>query len=306
MNQLGAFLEGRKFLEEHRFQARGIEKANVCGVTEMGAHSMKFHHFTSHEMQTVKHAYALGHEVYTMGRISDATARKILELFSLHGVDGTVAIGTSAVRDAENRHGFVNFLQAKLGITVHILSSWEEATLLAAGYLAESQDLPALVFDLGGGSTEYVYLNRSKSILWDSIPVGAIRSYLKEIYYGPTVQMHWVERKFRKALLVHSSEIFVTGGTAKAISKALKKTSFSREDLEDLSVRVRLQGPPRELKPERALVFLPGLYLLLKIMDFVEAKKVTYFKISVGQMYLSLAQNGIPGSRTEMSHLAAS
>jgi len=284
-----SFLDSKNFLG-WKNHIRANEKGRITGVTELGAHSLKFHSLDSRGVCTVKYPYALGHEVYTTGQISEPTTQQILEFFGGQAAEGTVAICTSAIRDAENREEILNLLQKKLGISFHVLSPWEEASLLAAGYLAVMKQIPALVFDLGGGSTEFVYLNEGKAILWDSIQVGAIRSYLREMYYGPENQEKWIEQEFSKSLLIHSREIHVTGGTAKAISGLLKKSTFSREDLEDLKIQVQLDGPPRKLKPERAIVFLPGLLLLIKLMDFVEARRATYFKITTGRTYLLLAQ----------------
>jgi exopolyphosphatase/guanosine-5'-triphosphate,3'-diphosphate pyrophosphatase len=71
-------------------------------------------------------------------------------------------VATSAVRDAVNRDEFVEGLEALVGERVEVVSGEDEARLTLKGVLAGLPELgPAFVlFDIGGGSTEFV-LSRS-------------------------------------------------------------------------------------------------------------------------------------------------
>ena len=263
---------------------------DLTRVFELGAHSLKLHSLKGGSVHTVKHSYCLGHEVYTTGRISETTTRKIVDVAREHERRGTIAIATSAVRDAENRMSFVRQLQTTLQIAVRVLTGWEEASLLATGYLAQSSKLPVMVVDIGGGSLELVFLNRTQTLLWDSLPLGAIRLYCRGLRNGSSDPTHWIGTVFKKAAIVKSDEVYATGGTVAAIAKTLKRSTFSRRDLEALGRRVSTNGPPPELKPERARVFLPGLLLARKLLDFIGAERLNYLKISVGKTCLSLSR----------------
>jgi exopolyphosphatase / guanosine-5'-triphosphate,3'-diphosphate pyrophosphatase len=74
------------------------------------------------------------------------------------GASRTVAVATSAVRDARNGEGFQRELRERFGMEAQILSGDEEARLTFAGATAERPDGrdPVLVLDIGGGSTEFV------------------------------------------------------------------------------------------------------------------------------------------------------
>lgn len=65
---------------------------------------------------------------------------------------------TSACRDATNRDQFFDAAEAAVGVRPELLSGMEEAELSFAGATAELDPAlgPFLVFDLGGGSTEFV------------------------------------------------------------------------------------------------------------------------------------------------------
>jgi exopolyphosphatase/guanosine-5'-triphosphate,3'-diphosphate pyrophosphatase len=70
------------------------------------------------------------------------------------GAERTLAVATSAVRDAENGEAFLGEVEWSYGFTTMLLSGDEEAamTLRGVGPLDEH----TLVFDIGGGSTELI------------------------------------------------------------------------------------------------------------------------------------------------------
>ena len=76
-----------------------------------------------------------------------------------HGATATVAVGTAALRDAENRDDFLRRALEKTGVTVEVIPGEEEARL---SYLAVRRDplwrneTTLRVIDIGGGSTEII------------------------------------------------------------------------------------------------------------------------------------------------------
>jgi exopolyphosphatase / guanosine-5'-triphosphate,3'-diphosphate pyrophosphatase len=69
-----------------------------------------------------------------------------------------VAVATSAVRDAENRDELLAAIERRFGLRGATIRGDEEARLTFLGATAEraDRDTETLVFDIGGGSTEYV------------------------------------------------------------------------------------------------------------------------------------------------------
>jgi exopolyphosphatase/guanosine-5'-triphosphate,3'-diphosphate pyrophosphatase len=74
------------------------------------------------------------------------------------GAERTVAVATSAVREARNGDRFRDELRERFGIDARIISGDEEASLTFSGATAERPGGgdPLLVLDIGGGSTEFV------------------------------------------------------------------------------------------------------------------------------------------------------
>ena len=88
-----------------------------------------------------------------------ATLREYREVMDRHGVTAVRMSATSASRDAANRDDFFDAAEAVVGTRPELLSGLDEARM---SFLGATSDLdaargPFLVFDLGGGSTEFVY-----------------------------------------------------------------------------------------------------------------------------------------------------
>lgn len=93
------------------------------------------------------------------------------------GVREGVALGTSAVRDAPNSAEVARIIGARLGLPLTIVSGTVEARLAYAGArLAVSGDEPAMVLDVGGGSTELVRGDAEGPTGAVSLQLGAVRS----------------------------------------------------------------------------------------------------------------------------------
>ena len=113
---------------------------------------------------------------------------KALSGFSLkikeYGVGKLRAVATSAVRESANGQEFVKRVKEETGIPVEVISGDEEARLTVMGVLSSVKfDTPdCLIFDIGGGSTEYVYVKEGDITDITSTGLGVVR--LTEQYLG--------------------------------------------------------------------------------------------------------------------------
>ena len=92
------------------------------------------------------------------------------------GAGRTLAVATSAVRDAENGEAFLGEVEWSYGFETQLLTGHEEALLTFRGVSAgrELRD-DTLVVDVGGGSTELV-LGGPDGVAWhDSLDLGCVR-----------------------------------------------------------------------------------------------------------------------------------
>jgi exopolyphosphatase / guanosine-5'-triphosphate,3'-diphosphate pyrophosphatase len=87
------------------------------------------------------------------------------------GAERTLAVATSAVRDAENGEAFLGEVEWSYGFTTRLLTGDEEARLTYRGVTAgRTIDPGTLVVDIGGGSTELILPD------WhESIDMGSVR-----------------------------------------------------------------------------------------------------------------------------------
>jgi exopolyphosphatase/guanosine-5'-triphosphate,3'-diphosphate pyrophosphatase len=100
------------------------------------------------------------------------------------------AIATEACRRAGNAQELVKRAEAEAGIHLTIVTPEEEARLAAAGclQLIGREFEGALIFDIGGGSTELILVRRDGAsvhheiVAWSSAPVGVVK--LAERYGG--------------------------------------------------------------------------------------------------------------------------
>lgn len=106
----------------------------------------------------------LGDGVDSNGRLSDAAMQRVYDqlaeyrrLADEHEVGRSIAVATSAVRDADNGPEFERAVRKRFGFDIDIISGDEEAHLTFLGATSRrTKDDPTLVIDVGGGSTELV------------------------------------------------------------------------------------------------------------------------------------------------------
>lgn len=90
------------------------------------------------------------------------------------------SVATEACRRADNGAEFINRVQRETGIMLDVITAEEEARLAVLGchILLEPGQGPALIFDIGGGSTELVLIDTDGSAPsirdWVSVPWGVV------------------------------------------------------------------------------------------------------------------------------------
>ena len=268
-------------------------------VLEMGSHSLKVHYRRDSDgvIEKIRFPWSLGHEIYGTGTLSNETleqAESAMRQLRERGFrpDRLRAIATGALRDSDECEQLRSLLGKRLGLKIRVLSGREEASMLAKGYLSTSSRLPALLGDIGGGTLELVYLSAEKTILRDSLPLGAARMYQLGLSgdgerWAQDVVERWIEQNFDEASVLTADEVHCTGGTVKAAAKMIGNTSFSAKELRSLIDAVQKSGPPLDvLDAPRARVFLPGLLVLDELLRHSHARTMHYTKISVGKVFL--------------------
>lgn len=129
----------------------------------------------------------LGEGLGQSGRLSDAAMDRAVAALSIcadklrrRHVALARSVATEACRKASNGPAFIERVRRETGIVLDIITAEEEARLAVLGchILLEPGDGPALIFDIGGGSTELVLVDSSGPVPdildWMSVPWGVV------------------------------------------------------------------------------------------------------------------------------------
>ncbi|MFN3473334.1 MAG: Ppx/GppA phosphatase family protein [Blastomonas sp.] len=129
----------------------------------------------------------LGEGLGQSGRLSDAAMDRAVAALAIcadklrrRHVALARSVATEACRKAANGPDFIERVRRETGIVLDIITAEEEARLAVLGchILLEPGDGPALIFDIGGGSTELVLVDSSGPVPdildWMSVPWGVV------------------------------------------------------------------------------------------------------------------------------------
>jgi exopolyphosphatase/guanosine-5'-triphosphate,3'-diphosphate pyrophosphatase len=130
----------------------------------------------------------LGEGLSASGALRDGAIARTIEALRVcankltwHGVERRRLIATEACRMASNGADFIARVREETGLELEVIGRDEEAKLAAAGAepLIEQGAGSALVFDIGGGSTELMWVERTAcggTVLkaWTSLAAGVV------------------------------------------------------------------------------------------------------------------------------------
>jgi exopolyphosphatase/guanosine-5'-triphosphate,3'-diphosphate pyrophosphatase len=129
----------------------------------------------------------LGEGLAQSGRLSDAAMDRALAALQIcadklrrRNVHLARSVATEACRRATNGAEFIERVRRETGIRLDIITAQEEARLAVLGchILLEHGEGPAMIFDIGGGSTEMVLVDTSDPVPrildWQSVPWGVV------------------------------------------------------------------------------------------------------------------------------------
>lgn len=147
----------------------------------------------------------LGEGLEETGRLSDAAMDRAIEALRVcaskirrRSVSRGRYVATAACRNAENCGEFLDRVEARTGLAIETISAEEEARLTVAGCfpLLDGRAPHSLVFDIGGGSTEVMWLAQDgsvqKMIDWISMPFGVV-TLTERFGQGPFEPAMWEE-----------------------------------------------------------------------------------------------------------------
>ncbi|HEU5193641.1 MAG TPA: hypothetical protein VFW70_02785, partial [Methylomirabilota bacterium] len=136
----------------------------------------------------------LGEGMAVSGRLGEAPSARTAAVVAEYaararrlGAERLEIVATSAVREASNGREFAADLQRSTGEIVSVISGEREAALTLAGVLAGVGDTggDSIVFDIGGGSTEYILARGGATVAAVSLRLGVVDLTERHPFPGP-------------------------------------------------------------------------------------------------------------------------
>lgn len=252
--------------------------------------------FNSNQMETLKQV-PIERSVKALGEFFD-----IAEEF---GVTYSFLVATGVIRKAVNGNDFISLVSKKFGRNVEIISGEEEADLTCKGVLfaLNQSEGPFLIFDLGGGSTEFVLVQNGEEKIM-SLNLGAVVLTQDYIYDDPPRKeqidrlIRYIEGIFNCNLYdftkIKNEEFSLigTGGSAFTLAKIIKemkKKDFAEKDESvTLLKKGEIEGVFEKIRAVPALerlnfkgiekgredTILAGTAMVIKIMDYFHRDEI--------------------------------
>jgi exopolyphosphatase / guanosine-5'-triphosphate,3'-diphosphate pyrophosphatase len=283
----------------------------------------------------------LGEGLAATGKLSDAAMDRTVSALSVcaeklmrRNVHVARSVATEACRRASNGDAFVARVYAETGIKLDVISAEEEARLAVLGChaLLEPDDAPAMIFDIGGGSTELVLVDTRdgvpKTLDWLSVPWGVVSLSEAEPHDSDCATAREEAYARMRARLIESFAPLVerlngtthtaprllgTSGTVTTLASVhLGLPSYDRRQIDGLVVPVsamrdisaQLAGMPvaeRALFPcigeERADLVVAGCAILEAILDIWPAERVGIADRGIREGILRQLMTGTMGRR---------
>ncbi len=236
-----------------------------------------------------------------------ATLKRCKDLASSLDVHQIIAVATSATREAANGAQFLQQIQQEVGLKVDLISGLEEARRIYLGVLSgmDFQNLPHIILDIGGGSTELILADNHDARFLSSTKVGAVRLTQDFITTDPVSPQQFavlkayirgmlerpVEELRQKLKVGEEVRMVGTSGTIEILMNlhAMEKLGevptplngyqLTRKEVRDLVKRLSTMNYGERfalpgMSDKRAEIILAGAVVLLESMNLLNQDKI--------------------------------
>jgi exopolyphosphatase/guanosine-5'-triphosphate,3'-diphosphate pyrophosphatase len=247
------------------------------------------HNVVFQKNSLIRSPVRLGEDSFTLGEISPKSLKRFVKtmkafklLMNIHGVSHYKAFATSALREANNSSYVIKTVKKKAGIKVEIIDGTKEAEIISNSKISEfiNTQKTFLFVDVGGGSTEFTFINEGNHIVSKSFKIGTVRLINNLIDDRVWVGIEkWIKKnsmKYDKITLMGSggniNKLFKLSNIKEG--KPLSKIKLSQlfNQLEKMNYEDRILK--FELNPDRADVIVPAARIYLKALEWSGGQKI--------------------------------
>ena len=231
----------------------------------------------------------LGEDSFTLGEISKKSLKRMINamkafklLMKVHGVSHYQAYATSALREANNSMDVVEQVKKKSGIKIEIIDGRKEAKIISNSKISDflNTQKTFLFVDVGGGSTEFTFINEGKRVCSKSFKIGSVRliNNLVDDRVWEAIR-NWIiknAKPYRKITLMGSggniNKLFKLSNIKEGKPLSVIKLNQIFLELESLNYEERIVK--FELNPDRADVIIPAARIYLKALEWSGGQKI--------------------------------
>ncbi|QQE80849.1 Ppx/GppA phosphatase family protein [Alicyclobacillus sp. SO9] len=212
---------------------------NTIGIIDLGSNSSRLviYEYTEHESYRpvfeMKRSLQLAQSMTETNAITDegikravACTKLFLRTGRLYNVTTWRPVATAAVRQASNQSDVLSTIYEETGIHFQVLTGEEEAYYGFLGAVNTLDVTDALIFDIGGASSELMYMHNRELVHAVSIPHGSL-SLTKRFLNESQSNIGTKVKKFMKQQFdqiswlkeLNCETLIGLGGTARASAK---------------------------------------------------------------------------------------
>ena len=231
----------------------------------------------------------LGEDSFTLGEISKKSLKRMVNamkafklLMKVHHVSHYQAFATSALREANNSGDVVQQVKKKTGINIEIIDGRKEAEIISNSKISDflNSQKTFLFLDVGGGSTEFTFINEGRRVCSKSFKIGTVRliNNLVDDRVWEAIR-NWIiknSKPYSKITLMGSggniNKLFKLSNIKEGKPLSMIKLNQIFLELESLSYEERIVK--FELNPDRADVIIPAARIYLKALEWSGGQKI--------------------------------
>ena len=231
----------------------------------------------------------LGEDSFTLGEISKKSIKRMVNamkafklLMKVHHVSHYQAYATSALREANNSGDVVEQVKKKTGIKIEIIDGRKEAEIISNSKISDflNSQKTFLFLDVGGGSTEFTFINEGRRVCSKSFKIGTVRliNNLVDDRVWEAIR-NWIiknSKPYSKITLMGSggniNKLFKLSNIKEGKPLSMIKLNQIFLELESLSYEERIVK--FELNPDRADVIIPAARIYLKALEWSGGQKI--------------------------------
>lgn len=255
----------------------------------------------------------LGAQVFHSGELSEKSIRdtvdalkKFKKLADEAGVVRLRAVGTSALRDANNSKRFFKLVRREADLEIDIVSGHEEGRMIHMGVMSRipNPDDALMLIDIGGGSAEFTLSKDQKLVATSTGPFGAVRltemfieddppkppelerleSFIQQKLKRVSKTLNLPGRKSWKRVIGTSGTMAALAGATKRVDAArthLDGQTFTRAEAEPLYKRLctmkeKARAEVSGVNAKRAEIIIAGAAVVVLAMRDLDIDEITY------------------------------